>query len=559
MDITELIENGMQGDGRALTALYGLYVGKVVEVCNVIVKDRMVAEEIANDAMLLAFKSLDKLREPRYFGKWVCVIGKNMALRYLAIHKKDCTVPLSEINLAIIDFEVEQDGCVISEEQILQAIESLPSGYCKVFKMSVIQGMSHKEIAGILNIAPHSSSSQLARAKNMLRQSLAKFLLAIVAVSIPVIWFLLKEDNDRPIQSPTVSSKGQDKNCDLIQKEQNSSTEPSNTYSERPSISIAAHVVECDNSGDTLRVAEKITKTDSVLAIRIPDTIKAALPNLELRLPQIGCLAHYAPQENKVHKSWFENIHLSFVGAPISGANLTSDYASVPDYATGGRLVKVHNWQEYGDYLRDNAQWMDTLDVANISNMINHSPSPSIAISETKRHYRPVTYQLSFSYPLANRWSLSLGLGYTRMKSVFESGDGNSSIIKTQKLHYISAPLGVSYRIAGNNRWQVYSSCGVGIDIPVKGSLTTKYLYTGPFDHTEPDSLMSPTTHATFKAPWQFNVGIGIGAQYQIVPHATLYFEPNIRYYFPTGKPIETYRTEHPFMFALPAGVRFTW
>ncbi|MBQ0089246.1 MAG: hypothetical protein KBT27_07930, partial [Prevotellaceae bacterium] len=75
MDITELIENGMQGDERSLTALYGLYVGKVVEVCNVIVKDRMVAEEIANDAMLLAFKSLDKLREPRYFGKWVCVIG----------------------------------------------------------------------------------------------------------------------------------------------------------------------------------------------------------------------------------------------------------------------------------------------------------------------------------------------------------------------------------------------------------------------------------------------------------------------------------------------------
>lgn len=50
MDITELIENGMQGDERALTALYGLYVGKVVEVCNVIVRDRMDATGCACQA-----------------------------------------------------------------------------------------------------------------------------------------------------------------------------------------------------------------------------------------------------------------------------------------------------------------------------------------------------------------------------------------------------------------------------------------------------------------------------------------------------------------------------
>lgn len=52
-----------------------------------------------------------------------------------------------------------------SYKAILSMIESLPEGYGKVFKLAVLEGLSHKEISLLLNIAPHSSSSQLSRAK----------------------------------------------------------------------------------------------------------------------------------------------------------------------------------------------------------------------------------------------------------------------------------------------------------------------------------------------------------------------------------------------------------
>lgn len=60
--------------------------------------------------------------------------------------------------------------------------------------MAVIEGYSHKEIAKILGIEPHSSSSQLARAKAMLRKIINKRMLAIVSfflISIPlyrILW-----------------------------------------------------------------------------------------------------------------------------------------------------------------------------------------------------------------------------------------------------------------------------------------------------------------------------------------------------------------------------------
>ena len=54
----------------------------------------------------------------------------------------------------------------ISYDKMLDIVESLPEGYCKVFKLAVLEGLSHKEIGDLLGIAPHSSSSQLFRAKN---------------------------------------------------------------------------------------------------------------------------------------------------------------------------------------------------------------------------------------------------------------------------------------------------------------------------------------------------------------------------------------------------------
>lgn len=49
-------------------------------------------------------------------------------------------------------------------------VEKLPEGYSKIFKLAVLEGLSHKEIGKLLNIAPHSSSSQLFRAKVLLKR-----------------------------------------------------------------------------------------------------------------------------------------------------------------------------------------------------------------------------------------------------------------------------------------------------------------------------------------------------------------------------------------------------
>lgn len=81
----------------------------------------------------------------------------------------------------------------LEEKELLEIIDKLPSGYRKVFRMAVIDGFSHKEIAEKLGIEPHSSSSQLTRAKVLLRDMINRRMLAVISIiliSIPICKYL---------------------------------------------------------------------------------------------------------------------------------------------------------------------------------------------------------------------------------------------------------------------------------------------------------------------------------------------------------------------------------
>ena len=121
------------------------------------------------DAFILAYYSIDKLKDNNKFGPWVLTITRNVSLRYLEKKQQNKSTPFSALSNR--DFDTEgytRADSPLAEKELMQLIDNLPEGYRKVFKMAVIEGYSHKEIAEKLDIEPHSSSSQLTRAKAML-------------------------------------------------------------------------------------------------------------------------------------------------------------------------------------------------------------------------------------------------------------------------------------------------------------------------------------------------------------------------------------------------------
>ena len=561
MEVTRLIERCRQGDADALGELYKAYAQRMKGVCRRYVSDEQAVDDVLHDAFVIIFTSFDRLRDAHKAEAWMMAITRNVASKYKDHLKSLSFVPLEEAESLV----APDDGASVRGvplEEVLKMIDKLPEGYGKVFRLSVFEGMSHKEIAAVLGIEPHSSSSQLTRAKKMLRKSLAQYwMLWMLPLLLPVAFYLLsiRKPSVEPQRAATplpcrggagVGSVTQlndtctDKTLrkTLPIKDTHPTPDPSPTWE-------GSGCAETEQSKDTAtrhieRPLPGVQHNNDIQIVEASDT----LPDTNDMKP--------------VKKKSPLSTMLAYAGVPSNGTSVIDNFLTVVDYASGSqtRSMRIYNWGEYMDYVNNYASEMDSVDAMNMRRIaISNAERPDAPLSERKHHERPRTFELSLSYPISRRWSVTSGLSYTHMKSTFESDDGDMLTRRTQKLYYVGLPLKLTYTLLEKNRWQLYASGGIGLDIPVSGKETTQYLYIGPYQPERGDSLILPITDARVKAPWQWSVNMGAGMQYQLLPHVNAYFEPRLQYYIPTGNPVETYRTEHPFDLSLPFGIRFTW
>ena len=98
-------------------------------------------------------------------------ITVNLSLKHLQAAAKKNMLKASEDLPDIPDENVSDEDMGINDipaSVIQDMIRRLPAGYRTVFNLYVFEEMSHKEIAGLLDIKENSSASQLHRAKALL-------------------------------------------------------------------------------------------------------------------------------------------------------------------------------------------------------------------------------------------------------------------------------------------------------------------------------------------------------------------------------------------------------
>ena len=561
MEITRLIERCRQGDADALGELYKAYAQRMRGVCRCYISDEQTVEDVLHDAFLIIFTSFDRLRDVRRAEPWMTAITRNVASKCKNHLEALPTVSLEETSEAELitaeDEERDVRGMPLSE--VVRLIDRLPEGYGQVFRLSVFEGLTHKEIANMLGIEPHSSSSQLARAKKMLRKMIQQYWVAgLLLLLVPVTFYLFRKgDTAVKDEKPVVA-----KQKDTLKESQKDSR--SKQPQEPVIVDFPVHrttVIVPDTLQSVIAQAVDSVTFDTLSNIiaqeqTIPDTIATdttkAIRKVEIPHYDITDLRH---DKSKNRNDW--HLALAYAGNPQRDMSRTDNYMTMPTLSGSmTRSTKLYNWGDYMDYVMANAPMMDSVSASNMRHVaIINSNHPQDPLTETKHHERPLTLQLSLSRQLNSHWSLATGMSYTRMKSTFESGNENTIILRTQRLHYLGIPLKLGYRIVGGNRWNLYTTGGVQLDIPVSARLTTQYIYGGSYAPIG----NSPDIDATISAPWQWSVGVGIGAQYQIVPHLNVYLEPSLNYFIPTSTDVESYRTEHPFDLSLPFGLRFTW
>jgi len=233
-------------------------------------------------------------------------------------------------------------------------------------------------------------------------------------------------------------------------------------------------------------------------------------------------------------------------------------FTETPTLAISGEPpspVTFENWSDYAAFLAknpDDGKSHSRSVIMNIAlnNAGNAAGTETDKIVRKSHHYMPISFSLTLKYRLNSRFSLETGVGYSLLRSEFEMGSNGNTINEQQTIHYLGIPVKGIYNMYTGKAWNLYGSLGVTTEIPVYSPLNTNYYLHGALEATDKTSL---------RAPWQLSVGPGLGVQYNLTPNVGFFVEPSLQYYIPTGSSIETYRTEHPFTFSLPLGIRFTW
>ena len=573
MEITRLIERCKQGDVDALGELYKAYAQQMRGVCRRYISDEQTVDDVLHDAFVIIFTSFDRLRDVSRAEAWMMAITRNVASKCKDHLEALPTVSLDETNEAelIAAENEEKDVRGVPLSEVVKMIDRLPEGYGQVFRLSVFEGMTHKEIADMLGIEPHSSSSQLARAKKMLRKMMQQYWVAVLLLLfVPITFFLLRKgytaikDEDGGVhQSSPVVAKQKDKPKESPMEqprkpvidlpELRAAVIATDTL--QPAIAQAVDSVTSDTLSNIIAQEQIISDTTAT------DTTKTIL---KVEIPQYD-IADLFPEKPTVstnsEKKW--SLELAYAGQfdeqnrynqpfsykPNIDPNVQHSPGEGPTYIIPS---SIDNWTDYAVYLANNPDVVSAQTRSAIMRIaLNNANRPGEdKILRSSHHQMPVTWSLALKYRLNHRFGLESGFSYSRLNSDFEMGADGNTIREQQTIHYLGIPMKGIYNMYGGKRWGIYGSFGLTTEIPVQSTLHSDFYVNGQYEASD---------KTTIRAPWQLSTTFGLGLQIHLTPHVGFFVEPSLQYYIPMKSDIETYRTEHPFTFSLPLGIRLTW
>jgi RNA polymerase sigma factor (sigma-70 family) len=159
-----LVRRARGGDRDAFAALVARHHATLVACCRRMVGQH--ARDAAQDAVLTAMLSLDRLREPAKFGPWLVGIGLNACRTIL----RDRPPAVADDDLADDPAELvaERDVCA----RIRAAIADLPPGQREAVTLYYLAGLTQAEAAAHLGIPPGAVKARLHKARAGLRTRL---------------------------------------------------------------------------------------------------------------------------------------------------------------------------------------------------------------------------------------------------------------------------------------------------------------------------------------------------------------------------------------------------
>jgi RNA polymerase sigma-70 factor (ECF subfamily) len=168
-----LVDAVISGDDEAFRVLVDREKENVIGLCRRVLRDPQLAEDVAQEAFIQAYRALPTFRADGAFGAWVGRIASRMAYAELKRPTELRADPTREDGWLIDAGEgIDPQSAILGEErraEVRRAIATLPEHQRHIVEMRFYRGMSLEEISTATGAPLGTVKSRLHRAMAALR------------------------------------------------------------------------------------------------------------------------------------------------------------------------------------------------------------------------------------------------------------------------------------------------------------------------------------------------------------------------------------------------------
>ena len=182
-----LVERAQQGDHKAFELLVSKYQRRLTRLLSRFIKDEHEVNDVAQEALIKAYRALPNFRGESAFYTWLYRIGINTAKNFLVTSGKrpfvSADVANDEGDILDLADQLADDHTPEAElmnREILRTVESaiakLPDDLRKAITLREMEGLSYEEIAQIMDCPIGTVRSRIFRAREVIAKDLRPLL-----------------------------------------------------------------------------------------------------------------------------------------------------------------------------------------------------------------------------------------------------------------------------------------------------------------------------------------------------------------------------------------------
>ena len=183
----QLVSLSQSGDMKAFGLLVGKYQNRLYRLILRIIKNQSVVEDLVQESLIKAYRSITSFRGDSAFYTWLYKIGLNTARNYLYEKKRslhiDSSIALEDaenFSTALDLYSAETPETELINKQIAQtvnnSISALPADLQTAITLREIEGLSYEQISAIMQCPVGTTRSRIFRARNIISEKLKPLL-----------------------------------------------------------------------------------------------------------------------------------------------------------------------------------------------------------------------------------------------------------------------------------------------------------------------------------------------------------------------------------------------